>query len=62
MFVEPDAILCRILLSVCNRHDLSGSSGIGENVKKMLLERESSNYVFVANICTKVELCIERLA
>ncbi|GFY82991.1 pentatricopeptide repeat (PPR) superfamily protein [Actinidia rufa] len=52
MPVKPDAVIWRTLLNACNIHDVNDYSGVGEMVRKSLLElepRRSGNFVMVAN-------------
>ncbi|KZV44243.1 ATP-dependent zinc metalloprotease FTSH 6, chloroplastic-like [Dorcoceras hygrometricum] len=52
MPIEADTVVWRTLLSACNIHDINDYSGVGEKVRKMLIELEpkmSGNIVMVAN-------------
>ncbi|GLT36182.1 hypothetical protein SLA2020_105760 [Shorea laevis] len=50
---KPDPIVWRTLLSACSVHDIDDRYGVGDKVKKKLLEsepRRSGNFVMVANM------------
>lgn len=49
----PDPVVWRTLLSACSLHDIDDKSGIGDKVRKKLLQlepRRSGNFVMVANM------------
>ncbi|XVF58277.1 hypothetical protein PTKIN_Ptkin07bG0052000 [Pterospermum kingtungense] len=53
MPIEPDPILWRTLLSACSIHNVNDTDGVGDKVRKRLLElepRRSGNFVIVANM------------
>ena len=53
MPIEPDPILWRTLLSACSIHNVNDTDGVGDKVRKRLLElepRRSGNLVIVANM------------
>ncbi|XP_015962763.1 pentatricopeptide repeat-containing protein At2g36730 [Arachis duranensis] len=53
MPIEPDPIVWRTLLSACNVHDAQDHAGIGDKVRKRLLQmepRRGGNLVIVANM------------
>ncbi|KAL9680470.1 hypothetical protein QQ045_018349 [Rhodiola kirilowii] len=52
MPIDPDPVVWRTLLSACRIHDAEDSEGVGESVRKKLLELEpkrGGNLVMVAN-------------
>ncbi|KAF7820530.1 pentatricopeptide repeat-containing protein [Senna tora] len=54
---EPDPIVWRTLLSACTIHDVNDHTGIGDKVRKRLLElepRRGGNFVIVANMYAEV--------
>lgn len=57
MPVEVDPVVWRTLLSACTIHGVSDSDGVGDKVRKRLLElepRRSGNLVMVANMYAEV--------
>lgn len=59
MPVEADGVLLRALLSSCNIHDVNDCSGVGEKVKRKLVDAEpkrSGNFVMIANNLAEVGL------
>lgn len=53
MPIEPDPIFWRTLLSACSIHNVNDSDGVGDKVRKRLLELEpkrTGNLVIVANM------------
>ncbi|CAN4121142.1 unnamed protein product [Withania somnifera] len=52
MPIEADAVIWRTLLSACHIHDINDYTGVGEKVRRKLLELEpkrSGNLIMVAN-------------
>lgn len=59
MPINPDPTIWRTLLSACNIHDINDYEGVGEKVKRQLLElepRRGGNLVMVANKYAEVGL------
>lgn len=59
MPIEADSVVWRTLLSACNIHDINDYCGVGEKVRKILIELEpkrSGNLVMVANNYAEVGL------
>ncbi|XP_054793163.1 pentatricopeptide repeat-containing protein At2g36730-like [Prosopis cineraria] len=57
MPIVPDAIVWRTLLSACTIHDVNDHTGIGNKVRKRLLQlepRRGGNFVIVANMYAEV--------
>ncbi|KAK7394493.1 hypothetical protein VNO78_15022 [Psophocarpus tetragonolobus] len=57
MPIKPDPVVWRTLLSACTVHDVQDHTGIGERVRKILLEvepRRGGNLVIVANMYAEV--------
>jgi pentatricopeptide repeat protein len=57
MPMEPDPIVWRTLLSACSIHDVNDNDGVGDKVRKKLLElepRRGGNFVMVANLYSEV--------
>ncbi|PON38701.1 Pentatricopeptide repeat [Trema orientale] len=57
MPIEPDPIVWRTLLSACSTHGVNDDEGVGDKVRKRLLElepRRSGNLVMVANMYAEV--------
>lgn len=57
MPMEPDPIIWRTLLSACSIHYVNDKDGVGDKVKKKLLElepRRGGNFVMVANRYSEV--------
>lgn len=57
MPMEPDPIIWRTLLSACSIHYVNDKDGVGDKVKKKLLElepRRGGNFVMVANMYSEV--------
>ncbi|XP_027352902.1 pentatricopeptide repeat-containing protein At2g36730 [Abrus precatorius] len=55
--IEPDPVVWRTLLSACTVHDVHDHTGIGERVRKRLLQmepRRGGNLVIVANMYAEV--------
>ena len=55
--MEPDPIVWRTLLSACSIHDVNDNDGVGDKVRKKLLElepRRGGNFLMVANMCSEV--------
>ncbi|XVF16626.1 hypothetical protein REPUB_Repub10bG0048700 [Reevesia pubescens] len=51
--IEPDPILWRTLLSACTIHNVNDTDGVGDKVRKRLLElepRRSGNLVMISNM------------